>query len=197
MRPRPLRVVFVAFLAVATLAGCGGDSDDTDEASTAPASSSAVPFDRSFIDAMVPHHESAIEMAEAAKPRLTQPDLIEVADDIIASQQAEIDRMLAWREEWFGSREVDPQGAAGLGLSDEQMGMDHGAMADIEGADDVDKAFAQAMIPHHEGAIEMAKLAQERAQHDEIKELADDIIDAQEREIEILMKHSTGGHHGS
>jgi uncharacterized protein (DUF305 family) len=197
MRPRPLRVVFVAFLAVATLAGCGGDSDDTDEASTAPASSSAVPFDRSFIDAMVPHHESAIEMAEAAKPRLTQPDLIEVADDIVASQQAEIDRMLAWREEWFGSREIDPAGAAGLGLSDEQMGMDHGAMTDIEGAADVDKAFAQAMIPHHEGAIEMAKLAQERAQHDEIKELAGDIIDAQEREIEILMKHSTGGHHGS
>jgi uncharacterized protein (DUF305 family) len=52
------------------------------------------------------------------------------------------------------------------------------------------------MIPHHEGAIEMARLAQERAQHGEIKELDDDFIDAQEREIETLM-NSTGGHHGS
>lgn len=74
--------------------------------------------------------------------------------------------------------------------------MDHESMQDIESADDVDKAFAQAMIPHHQGAIEMAKLAQERGQHDEIQQLADDIIDAQEREIEILMKHSTGEHHG-
>jgi uncharacterized protein (DUF305 family) len=111
MRPRFLTVLFAAFLAAALLAGCGGgDSDDSDEAATAPASSSAVPFDRSFIDAMVPHHESATEMAEAAKPRLTQPDLIQVADDIVASQQAEIDRMLDWREDWFGSREVDPEG---------------------------------------------------------------------------------------
>ncbi|MGH3132064.1 MAG: DUF305 domain-containing protein [Gaiellaceae bacterium] len=184
-------------VAVAFVVGCGGGDSDEPDSAAAPASSSAVPFDRSFIDAMVPHHESAIEMAEAAKPRLTQPDLIEVADDIIASQQEEIDRMLDWREEWFGSREVDPEGAAGLGLSEDEMGMDHGSMQDIENADDVDKAFAQAMIPHHQGAIEMAKLAQERGQHEEIKDLANDIVDAQEREIEILMKHSTGVHHGS
>jgi uncharacterized protein (DUF305 family) len=191
------RALTILTLLAATLlvAACGGDSDDGADTEAGPASST-VPFDRSFIDAMVPHHQSAIEMAEAAKPRLTQPDLIEVANNILASQQNEIDQMLDWREQWFGSREVDPEGAVGLGLSDDEMGMDHGSMADIEAADDVDKAFAQAMIPHHQGAIEMAKLGQEHGQHEEIKQLAGEIIEAQEGEIGILSKHSTGEHHG-
>jgi len=195
-RTRFALVLTAVLAAVAFAAGCGGD--DADESATPPASSSSVPFDRSFIDAMVPHHRSAIEMAQAAKQTgLSQPDLITVANDIIDTQQAEIEDMLSWREEWFGSRQVDPDGAAGLGLSEEEMGMgmEHGA-AEIEGADDVDQAFATAMIPHHEGAIAMAKLARERGQHEEIRLLADDIISAQEREIVILGRHA-GARHGS
>lgn len=49
-----------------------------------------------------------------------------------------------------------------------------------------DKAFIEAMIPHHEGAIEMAKQAQKKAQHAELKQLADNIIAAQTKEIEQM-----------
>ena len=42
----------------------------------------------------------------------------------------------------------------------------------------------------------MAEVAQERAQHAEIKELAGAIIEAQEREIEVLRPHAGGEHHG-
>jgi hypothetical protein len=55
-------------------------------------------------------------------------------------------------------------------------------LTDKEG-DDFDAAFITAMIEHHEGAIEMAELADSRAEHDEIKELSQDIIRAQEAEI--------------
>jgi len=177
-----------------TVAGCGGDGDG---AADETAATSAVPFDRAFIDAMVPHHRSAIEMAEAAKEAgLTEPELIEIADDIVASQQSEIDRMLEWREQWFGSSEIDPEGASALGLPESEMGMaEHGA-DEIKEADDVDTAFAEAMIPHHEGAIRMAELAQEKADHDEVMELADDIVAAQQREIEMMEKHAGEGHMG-
>lgn len=45
--------------------------------------------------------------------------------------------------------------------------------------DDFDKAFISGMIAHHQGAIDMANLAKQNAKHDEIKNLADDIVAAQ------------------
>jgi len=52
--------------------------------------------------------------------------------------------------------------------------------------DDFDKAFLSEMIEHHQGAIDMAKLAKTNAKHDAIKKLADDILDAQSREIDHM-----------
>lgn len=52
--------------------------------------------------------------------------------------------------------------------------------------EDFDSAFIEQMIPHHQGAIEMAKLAKTNAYHQEIKDMADDIISAQTNEIEIM-----------
>lgn len=49
--------------------------------------------------------------------------------------------------------------------------------------DEYDRAFLAAMIEHHQGALDMAKLSASSAKHDEIKKLSADIIVAQEREI--------------
>ncbi len=49
--------------------------------------------------------------------------------------------------------------------------------------EDYDKAFIANMIVHHEGAVEMAKLSNVNAKHDEIKELSKTIMSAQEKEI--------------
>jgi uncharacterized protein (DUF305 family) len=176
------------------LAGCGGDDDSAADGGT-PAVDSSVPFDRAFIDGMVPHHEGAIAMAKAAKTAgLAQPELVEIADAIIETQQQEIDEMKSWRAGWFGSSEIDPAGADALGLSEEEMGMQHDASA-IEAADDVDSAFASMMIDHHNGAIQMAELALERAQHEEVRQLAEEITEAQLREIGIMEKYVDGGEH--
>jgi uncharacterized protein (DUF305 family) len=189
-----LAVAGAAAVALLGLAGCGGEDGGENQTQTA-AGTSAVPFDRAFIDAVVPHHRSAIEMAQAAKAAgLTQPDLIEIADNIISSQQAEIDQMLSWREEWYGSRQLDPEGPDALGLSETQMGVMEHAADDIRNAEDVDATFAEMMIEHHQGAITMASLALDRGQHDEIKDLAQAIIDAQDAEIEALRPHAEGEH---
>lgn len=177
---------------VMLLAACGGGDDD--------AGTSGIPtgtaFDRSFIDAMVPHHESAIEMARAAKEAgLSQPELLKVANDILATQQDEIDQMKEWRSEWFGSSAIDSNGASALGLSEADMGMQHGADA-LKDSSDVNTDFAQMMITHHQGAILMAKLAGDRAEHDELKDLAEGIISAQEREIDVMRPHAGTMDHG-
>ena len=69
-------------------------------------------------------------------------------------------------------------------VTDESMGM-NGMTAGLQGkpGDDFDKAFLAEMIIHHQGAIDMAKQAQQSAKHDEVKKLADDIIAAQTKEI--------------
>lgn len=52
--------------------------------------------------------------------------------------------------------------------------------------DAFDRAFIAEMITHHEGAIDMAKLAESRAKHNEIKELSQNIITTQSNEIKML-----------
>ena len=183
-----LQLIVFAALALLALTACGGD-----EGSSTTASRSAVPFDQAFIDAMVPHHRSAIEMAEAAKSRgLTVPELRAIADDIIVSQQREIDQMLEWREQWFGSRTLGPVLPEVLGVPETELGMEHGGADEILEATDVDTKFADLMIPHHEGALAMAAAAADNAQHQEVKELAQEIAAAQEREIGVLEEHAGG-----
>jgi uncharacterized protein (DUF305 family) len=68
---------------------------------------------------------------------------------------------------------------------------DHNSMSmmdmnkQLEGlsGDEYDKAFIEMMITHHEGAVDMAELSASRAKHDEIKQLSQAIITAQDKEI--------------
>jgi uncharacterized protein (DUF305 family) len=49
--------------------------------------------------------------------------------------------------------------------------------------DDYDKAFIDYMIEHHKSAVDMAKLSAQNAKHEEIKQLSNDIVAAQQKEI--------------
>jgi uncharacterized protein (DUF305 family) len=57
--------------------------------------------DEAFIDAMIPHHQSAIEMAEVAYKKSENPRMKELAGDIISAQKREIEQMKQWRREWY------------------------------------------------------------------------------------------------
>lgn len=76
--------------------------------------------------------------------------------------------------------------------SDNSMTMD-GMVSSLKGktGDDFDKAFVAEMINHHQGAIDMAKLAQQNAKHQEIKTLAGNIISAQTSEIDAMKSWQT------
>jgi uncharacterized protein (DUF305 family) len=57
--------------------------------------------DRAFIDAMIPHHRSAIEMAQVALEESENPKIKELAENIVSAQQEEIEQMQEWREAWY------------------------------------------------------------------------------------------------
>jgi uncharacterized protein (DUF305 family) len=130
------------------------------------------PYDALFIDSMIVHHEGAITMARQALQSADRPEIRRMVEEIIAAQQAEIERMRAWRAAWY----PDLPPTAG-------MSMDMGPMDVAPGETPFDRRFLEAMIPHHEGAVAMARDALQKAEHREIGELAGAIIATQEAEI--------------
>ena len=63
----------------------------------------AKPFDREFIDMMIPHHRGAIAMSRQLLKQGSDAALRKMASDIIRAQSAEIREMRAWRADWYGS----------------------------------------------------------------------------------------------
>jgi uncharacterized protein (DUF305 family) len=82
----------------------------------------AKPFDREFIDMMVPHHQGAIRMAWVELARGQDADAQKIAQAIIDGQAKEIDELNAWRTDWYGS----PSKAGGVPAEDEAMSEDGG-----------------------------------------------------------------------
>lgn len=142
--------------------------------------------DQQFIAMMIPHHQMAIDMAKVALERAEHPEIKQAAQDIIAAQQREIDQMTGWQHEWFG----DATPSMSAPLTGSQMGMDMDINA-LKTAEPFDKAFIDGMIPHHEGAITMAKAVLATTQRPEIKDVANQIITAQEGEISQMREWRT------
>jgi uncharacterized protein (DUF305 family) len=180
-----------AATAALALAGCGSDDTESGERAKPPGNGA----DRAFVADMIPHHQSAVEMAEIARERGASQFVKKLAGDIIRTQNAEISTM----------REQDAQlaGAAikpgSLGVPDHMKGMNDDPQA-LRSAQPFDRAFIEMMIPHHQGAIEMARAELANGKDPELTALAQQIIDAQEREIREMRKHlddpdaGSGGH---
>ena len=134
------------------------------------------PFDAQFIDSMLEHHRGAVTMAEQALEQAEHEELRTLAEAIIAAQAQEIEQMTAWRTSWY----PDLPPTAGMGMSMGEMTISS------DESKPFDQRFLEAMISHHQGAIDMAKMAQQMAEHEELKTLADAIIVAQQAEIEQM-----------
>ena len=105
------------------------------------------------IDAMVPHHEGAVEMARVAVKNAEHPEIEHLAQHIISNQKAEINELESIKKEEYGTSKVPS----------------HMSMGQMEGM----------MM----SAIEMAQVACDETDNPRIKDLATGIVSAQKREI--------------
>jgi uncharacterized protein (DUF305 family) len=140
-----------------------------------------VEFDQMYIDMMIPHHASIMAMAEAALPRLQDERLRVIAEAIIAAQGPEIVELRGYREQFYGSAEPAPMGDEMMAMMDAEK-----QVAAFCAAADSDLAFIDLTIPHHLSAIVASEAALQQAVHPEIRDFAQRVIDAQQREIDEL-----------
>ena len=173
------------------LAGCSGGDEGSSADSSAGADSSASAAvhndaDVVFVQGMLPHHEGALAMAQLADGRASDPRVIDLADRIEAAQGPEIETMTGWLEAW------------GEPLPEEDMGgMDHGSGGmDMEGMSEedmtaldsasgaeFDRMFLEMMIPHHQGAVDMAETEIAEGSNPDAVEMAREIVESQTAEI--------------
>lgn len=141
-------------------------------------------FDLQFLDTMIAHHAGAVEMAKVAEMKTQNADLKTFAAKIVADQTREIAEMKKWREQWFAGK-PSALNMEMAGMADSMKGMDMAKMNQANGTA-FDSEFINQMTPHHEGAIVMAREASTKAEHAELKTLANQIIQAQAAEIKQM-----------
>lgn len=181
----------IGLSATLLLAACGSSSSDsntnTPEVENSASATGFNDADVMFAQMMIPHHEQAIEMSDMALDPTTQAskEIIDLATQIKAAQDPEIKQMKDLLTAWAQPLTADAD-------------MDHGSMMDgMLSMDDMDKLgalkgpefdyfWAQSMIAHHEGAIDMAEVVLADGTNAEALALAKEIVSAQATEIDIL-----------
>ncbi|MDX2004156.1 MAG: DUF305 domain-containing protein [Meiothermus sp.] len=169
------------------------------------------PFEQAFLSMMIPHHRAAVTMARDVLGKTQDPQIRGWANAIIRDQEREISQMRTLLGALGGTnlaaQRMMTQGMAqgmaqGMGMGGMMPNQGAGGMMQAPGSGNMmqtpasgntaqapqapvspERAFLQAMIPHHLQAIEMATLALQKAQNPVIVKLASDIVRSQAQEV--------------
>ena len=188
VRRHPSRLRFASLLALVVLAlGLVACGDDDDEASGG--SEKAESVEKAFLTGMVHHHETALEMAGIAERRSQDPFVTKLAATIITTQEREIGQMRSIHKRLFDEAlKPDARAHDGLGLSAAEAGMTHDEKSNemLEASALIDRAFVDEMVPHHLGAIKMAQVVLKDTKDPVLRNLAETIIRAQQKEVDRM-----------
>ena len=139
--------------------------------------------DLDFMQDMIPHHQGAIDMAKVVLQYGKDPEVNTLAENVIKAQDGEIAFMKAWLAKTdAASLATSPEATKGNGMAMDSMMKS--MMTPYTGDADVD--FIKGMIPHHQGAIDIAKVAIQYAKDPDVLKLAGDVVEAQEGEISFM-----------
>lgn len=137
-------------------------------------------FDLDFANMMIPHHQSAVEMAQEYLPMAKNEKIKLMAQNIIALQKKEIKEL-----ETIVANYKPEGGNSGDGANVLMQAMDK-MMEEMNGmkmSGNADKDFLVMMIPHHESAVAMSKDQLLYGKNLDLKKLAQKILDEQKKEI--------------
>lgn len=144
--------------------------------------------DITFVAGMIPHHAQAVVMSGYADGRAARAEVKKVAAEIAATQDPEIDQMESLLDDWDAARPASGAAGGHSGvLSDRQLQ----ALEASEG-EAFDRLFAEQMIRHHQGAVTAARDELADGESENARELAQAIIDRQNKQITELEKILTG-----
>lgn len=142
--------------------------------------------DTAFAKGMLGHHRGAVDMAKIELKYGTDEAMRQLAQDVITAQQAEIDVLNKWLASHPDAAKPKPNTVAMQQAYAKSMENMHGEMT-LGVADPVpDMAFARGMLPHHIAAVDMAKVQLEYGTDEEMRQLAQDVIDNQQTEIDVM-----------
>jgi uncharacterized protein (DUF305 family) len=201
MTSKMTALIAATVAATVLLAGCGSSSTssaetpDSQSAGGGAVVATGSDADITFAQLMIPHHEQAVQMADIALQRATSPEVTDLATQIKAAQDPEIQQMRGWLQQWGAPEQMD--GVDGMDHGDMDMGgqtaggmmsdEDMGALMDASGAD-FDRMWLTMMIAHHEGAIEMAEQVKAQSTTPDVTALADAIVAGQTTEIDTMQQ---------
>src|SRR5882724_2654579 len=138
-------------------------------------------FETSFLQQMIQHHRSAVEMAKMVADHTQRAELRQFAEKIISAQTQEIGQMTKWLADRYKTSPKEVANEA----ADKEM-KPHMSMLSGKHDADFDKAFLDMMPKHHHAAVEMAEQAEKKATHPELKEFAAKIAKDQQQEIKQM-----------
>lgn len=136
--------------------------------------------DEDYAEMMSDHHDAAVEMSEILIRNGKDEELKNFAGNVIKTQEKEIkmmDRFDNLTERSANSAEFQKELKATMAPM---------MNSSVPVHNDVDRDYAEQMIPHHQSAVEMAKVYKKFGKQPELLKLSDDIIATQQKEIEFL-----------
>jgi len=136
--------------------------------------------DNDFAMMMRTHHQGAVDMANLELKSGKDATMKQMAQSIIASQQAEIIQLTTFLTS-HAPHVIDP----GFDAMQMENMKKAGKQADLQIINgDIDHDFAILMVGHHQSAVENSRLELLRGQEQSMKDMAANIIDAQLKEID-------------
>jgi len=142
--------------------------------------------DIDFTNGMIPHHQGAVDMANVQLQYGKDEELKALSRRIVWTQMEEIRFMKQWlagrTSKWRADNVNELDSVKAYKATMHKM---HAGMG-ITFTGDADRDFVNGMIPHHQGAIDMAWILKEEGMDPKLRELASDIVRSQGQEIRMM-----------